>query len=71
MEAHIADSDNLGSFYNDRTSELINIIEALPGNHKEKYDTVEMVDGFVAWNIYLNETDNNIPMNKKWAASLL
>ena len=45
---HAADSDNLGSFYNDRTCELSNIIETLPGNHKDKYDAVEMVDGFVA-----------------------
>ena len=29
-----------------------------------------MVDGFVAWNNYLNETDDDIPMNKKWAAWL-
>ena len=29
-----------------------------------------MVDGFVAWNNYLSETDDDIPINKKWAAWL-
>ena len=67
---HIADPENLESFYRDRTYELSSIIETLPGSHKDKYEAVEMVDGFVAWNNYLSETDDDIPINKKWAAWL-
>ena len=65
---HMPDPDNLESFYKDRTHEFTTVIGTMPGNHKDKYDAVELVDGFVAWNSYQIDTDENIPMNKKWAA---
>ena len=43
-------------------------MKAMPGRQKDKYDTVELIDGFVAWNKYLAETDKNVPMNKLWVA---
>ena len=66
-KVHMPDPD-LETFYKDRTNELTAVIGIMPGNHKEKYDAIELVDGFVAWNSYQIKTDHNIPMKKKWAA---
>jgi hypothetical protein len=61
-------SSRFGSNFHPQTHELTAVIGTMQGNHKDKYDAVELVDGFVAWNSYQVDTDENIPMNKKWAA---
>ena len=62
----VPEEGKLEEFYRNSENLLQDVVEKIPGTHGEKYQPSEMVDGFVAWNKNLNDSDKSIPMNKSW-----
>ena len=62
----VPEEGKLEEFYRNSENLLRDVVEKIPGTHGEKYQPSEMVDGFVDWNKYLNDSDKSIPMNKSW-----
>ena len=62
----VPEEGKLEEFYRNSENVLQDVVEKIPGKHGKKYQPSEMVDGFVAWNKYFNDSDKSIPMNKSW-----
>ena len=68
---HDMEPDKLEEFYQAREKDLESVVAIIPGTHGEKYQPAEMVDGFVAWNKYLSQSDPSVPTNKTWTRWIL
>ena len=61
-----AEQDTLGEHYKVCSDLLKEVVDHIPGTHCERFMPAEMVDGYVAWNRYWNESDQDVPVDKQW-----
>ena len=71
VNVSIPEPDKLKDYYEARENDIKSVVSKVPGTHGDKYDATEMVDGYVSWIKYMTESDQNVPINKKWSSWIM
>ena len=61
-----AEKDTHGESYNLCEDLLKEVANHIPGTNGEKFLPAQIVDGYVAWNKYRNESDQDVPVDRQW-----